>query len=146
MQSYIDIRLKVKELEKIAKVDSNERIGTFKTREFPQNRARVIWRGKELSDSETFSGVCVSNNDVIHVILLPRVVAVDHSISEEVHAPSPSGIRGQDMLLLCLCMISMLCWMIACSLPELFSFSSTIMLSGLTAVLVIFCVAKISTT
>ena len=58
MEDLIQIRLKVKEAEKMVVVDRNESIERFKAREFPNNRSRVIYKGKELLGHQTFAEVC----------------------------------------------------------------------------------------
>ena len=137
-----EIRVKVKEIEQLFVVEGKELIETFKKREFPNRKIRIIFRGREVADTETFSGANIVNNDVVHAIISE---APTRPQEQSYHvAPSSPGLGGSELLIVCLSTICMLCWMLAFSLPELFSSSSLVMMTGLTSVLIAVCISKFS--
>jgi hypothetical protein len=122
----IKIRLKIREEDREIEVSLKDTMGVIKSREFPQERIRIIYHGRELYDHETFESHGITNHHVLHIMIQSRANSETIATSR-VH--SNEGLDSLDLLLLTLIVFFSLGWMMFYSLPELFTSSSLSMLS-----------------
>jgi hypothetical protein len=130
----IKIRLKIREEDREIEVSVRDTMEVIKMREFPHERIRIIYHGRELYDHETFESHGITNHHVLHIMIQSRTNS-DAPITNLV--PSHEGLDSLDLLLLTLMVFFSLGWMMAYSIPELFTTSSLSMLSLLSLAMAI---------
>lgn len=134
MNEKVKIRLKIREEEREIEVCLNDTIKVIQSREFPHERIRIIYHGRELYDHETFASHGITNHHVLHIMIQNRI-HTETRITNRAHPHE--GLDSLDLLLLTLMVFFSLGWMMAYSIPELFTTSSISMLSLLSIGMVI---------
>jgi cation transport ATPase len=140
----IRIRLKLKEEDREIEVSEQETIESMKKSQFPDQRTRVIYQGKELKDHETFlSHGIKSNQAVLHVIIQSvsnNNTGGARTRSEMVTRSQPhpnEGLDNLDLLLLALFLCFSIGWLLIYSIPDLATSGSMSMMTLLSVGLTI---------
>mmetsp|Transcript_23856 Transcript_23856/g.34993 ORF Transcript_23856/g.34993 Transcript_23856/m.34993 type:complete len:145 (+) Transcript_23856:57-491(+) len=142
MDDTVNIRVKLSETDQRMKVQRDETVLSFKQREFPSQSVRLIYKGREISDSETFRGANIAENDICHAIVRSPSQCLQRTLPVEGgHAPP---LSGWDILLLVLFMSCVLAWMVAYSVPEIMSSSSMTLIISISTVLSAVCVIRVA--
>ena len=155
----ISIRLKFGEREKSVDVRLLDQIQTIKTREFLEDtsrnrKVRVIFRGKELKDNDTFQGVNMRNGDICHIIIGRRDQNNAGEGGDGTGGSRVAGLSGAtesssqlsplDLFLIAAMTACTLFWMVLFSLPDMLAPSAAVLMTGLTGASSLACFARAS--
>jgi hypothetical protein len=136
----LHVVLKIGETEREVSLSVGDTVGSLKLREFPDQRSRLVFRGRELRDTEVLSDLPV-HGCIVHCILVPRAPA--GSAEARQRDGSDSAELTGSILYIALGFLLMLAWMVRVAHPELFQPSAVAMLGGLSAVFVAYLVQRI---
>lgn len=158
----ISIRVKFRESEKRVEVRPHDQILVLKVTEFQEeminSNVRVIFRGKEIQDHDTFRSINMQDNDICHVTVaqkknsvVPSLCAGKLSGDRDMHSMFPNStqdssmLASADMFVIAVMTICMLFWMILFALPEvLLSPPASILMTCITIVSTLACFARAS--
>jgi cation transport ATPase len=144
---HILIKIRIKEEMRSVMVRKNDSLRLIKEREFPGVRSRIIYRGKELKDSDILSSLGILENEILHVVITTHQndatsIHSRHQNERELRTNESDNNQLTFILYLVFLIMCMLGWMLAISLPQYFSLFSKILMALLTVVLCMLTMSK----
>jgi hypothetical protein len=131
----LKIRLKIREEDREIEVSAGETIELMKKNQFPKNKVRIIFQGKELKDHETFLSSGIKDKQVLHV-MIQSGAPIDSGASKGecvTRIPSPpdssQDLDNLDLLLLTFVLCFSVGWLLIVFIPDFVSSQSMSMMT-----------------